>query len=1220
MKTKLFLILILLILSCTEKQKNPLTAEEKAWLKKHDRKIVVAVEPKWAPVTFFGTDRAYSGISADHLRLIERRLGFRFKIRKTDTWEQVLENIQAGQADVIMAVVKTPGRSEYLNFTEPYIEVPTVLITRKDIDKTLNMNNIKGLKIAVTEGYEVVDYIKKHHPELELTYVPDNIDGLIRVSSGEFDIIVAEVATASYIIEKQRITNLRIAGHTGHKYILRIGSRKGLPILNSILCKGLSLISKNERQNIRNKWISLNAKEVPARWELPVMLVICIFAAALLFFIFHIGLSELKKKTTTEKILWRTGLILLSVISSIIIFISYKHFNSTDPLTPEERAWLKEHDNKIKFATANDYPPFDLIDNNGTYSGLSADYIKLTEKKLGFKFKIIHLKNWDEIIEKAKLGEIDVISSVQKNPERSEYMLFTKPYVEVHSVIIVRKEMTELFSLDKMKGMKVAVVMNYAVEDYIKKNYGYLDILMVPDPLSGLTSVSFNDADALILDLPVASYYITNEGITNLRMAGYSGYKENLRIGSRKDLPVLNRILEKGLALITRDERNAILQKWVHLKLEPFYKKRTFLVIVSGSALAAVFFILIMLAWNRSLKTEVRESTRELNQELEEHMLAEKELRKSRKRFKTLVSNIPGATYRCLCDSHRTMKFISDGIEDICGYPSSDFLDNVVRTYAGIIHPDDVKMVEDAVFDGIREKKPFLTEYRIIHADGSVRHVYERGTGVFNDQGELAFLDGAVFDITERKLSEEALKKAKEEAESANRAKSEFLANMSHELRTPLNAVTGFSELLSSLVSDNKQKSYLEAIKTAGKSLLVLINDILDLSKIEAGKMEIIPEPVNLQIIFSEIEQIFKIKTEANNLEFIIDIDEDMPCTLILDETRLRQILLNLVGNAVNFTEKGYIRVSAKNKYKTETRIDLTISVEDTGIGIPEQEQESIFDSFKQQYGQSSRTYGGTGLGLSISRRLTEMMNGRITVRSKVGTGSTFEITLRDVDVLSVSEVIATGYESFDIENISFEKAKILVTDDVESNRNILSELLTRVNLDVLTAENGQEAVLMAREYQPDIIFMDIRMPVMNGLEAAKKLKNNPKTKDIPVIAITASSSSDEKAKVLGKGMDGYMAKPINMPALFEEISQYLSFYEKDKQNAAHFTYLNYEDIERPDELAEALRNDILPSLESLQGVMIMDDIKEFAKKLLSEYFVSHKFYKKYRRSSLILQ
>ncbi|MCP4352263.1 MAG: response regulator [Desulfobacterales bacterium] len=446
------------------------------------------------------------------------------------------------------------------------------------------------------------------------------------------------------------------------------------------------------------------------------------------------------------------------------------------------------------------------------------------------------------------------------------------------------------------------------------------------------------------------------------------------------------------------------------------------------------------------------------------------------------------------------------------------------------------------------------------------------------------------------------LEESRIKADAANRAKSEFLANMSHELRTPLNAVTGFSELLSSLVSDRKQKSYLASIKTAGKSLLTLINDILDLSKIEAGMMEIRLTPVNPRMIISEIEQIFSMKIASENLQFVTDIDTELPCVLMLDETRFRQILLNLVGNAVKFTEKGHIKLAAENRYRTDdrTRTDLIISVEDTGIGIPRQERENIFKSFRQQDGQSSK-YGGTGLGLSICRKLTEMMNGRITVDSRPGAGSIFRIILRDAEVLS-SEIPVAKEKIFDIDNTAFEKAKILVADDVDSNRDMLNELLSRVNLDVLTAENGQEAVLLAREYQPDVILMDIRMPVMDGIEATKRLKENPKTGNIPIIAVTASSTAHDRSEILAEGLDGYVTKPVKLNTLFDELSRYLRYTEKNSRQPAErnnqLKYPAYDDIERLPELVSTLRTEILPSLHELQGVMLMGDIEEFGNRL----------------------
>ena len=261
-------------------------------------------------------------------------------------------------------------------------------------------------------------------------------------------------------------------------------------------------------------------------------------------------------------------------------------------------------------------------------------------------------------------------------------------------------------------------------------------------------------------------------------------------------------------------------------------------------------------------------------------------------------------------------------------------------------------------------------------------------------------------DIAARMRAEEALKLAKEAAEAAAKVKSEFLANMSHEIRTPLNAILGFTELLQRKITDEQHRAFLSTISSSGNSLLRLINDILDLSKIEAGKLELHYEAVNLHVVFNEIKQIFYWQVRDKGLEFHLDIAPDLPESLLLDEIRLRQVLLNLVGNAVKFTERGYIQLSVHKKYTKEdySWLDLIVSVQDTGIGILEEHREQIFDAFKQRTGQDAAKYGGTGLGLAITKRLVEMMDGEISVESESGKGCTFFIRLKDVAVVKQTE------------------------------------------------------------------------------------------------------------------------------------------------------------------------------------------------------------------------
>jgi signal transduction histidine kinase/DNA-binding response OmpR family regulator len=395
-------------------------------------------------------------------------------------------------------------------------------------------------------------------------------------------------------------------------------------------------------------------------------------------------------------------------------------------------------------------------------------------------------------------------------------------------------------------------------------------------------------------------------------------------------------------------------------------------------------------------------------------------------------------------------------------------------------------------------------------------------------------------EVHERQEAQVALRSARDAAEMANAAKSSFLANMSHEIRTPMNAILGFTELLQDRRADQQQHRYLNAIASSGRTLLSLIDDILDLSKIEAGRLEVELEPVNPRTIFQELETVFSTPIRDQGIAFLVELDPTVPRWLLLDEVRFRQVLLNLAGNAVKFTSSGLVRLDARAE-RTEdgsSTVDLVVSVTDTGMGIAEAELASIFAPFQQQRAQSHARYGGTGLGLSISRRLVEMMGGQMEVQSRLGEGSIFTVNLRDVHVLEQDDALLQQAQA-PVAAIDFEPATVLAADDLELNLVLVRGLLSRHNIRLLEAQNGREAVALAKIYQPDAILMDIRMPEMDGLEATRILKAHATCSTIPVIALTASAMADEEKAIRGQ-TDGFLCKPISRRALTQELARYL--------------------------------------------------------------------------------
>ena len=790
-----------------------------------------------------------------------------------------------------------------------------------------------------------------------------------------------------------------------------------------------------------------------------------------------------------------------------------------DPLTQEEREWIRKHDDKIVLAHDPSAKPIDFIDENGQFRGVAADYVELIEKSLNFKFNIVHLKTWDEAMRRAKNKEIDVLCAFSKNPQREKWMLFTEPYIEIPTVILTKKDIKGNLTLDKMKNMKVTFTKGWVIDDFLRNNYSYLDMLPAIDEKTAMNYVSLGQADAWVTALTSASIMIEEHKITNLRTAGETELSFKLAMASRRDWPILNQVLKKGLSLITEEERSDIFNKWIHIKGKSFFYSKQFWVNLTISTGIVLLIIATIITWNLSLRRQVEQRTTELTHELIERKRTEESLRESEEKYRQLFSSESDAI---MIFDAETKNFIdvNDSALRLYGYNKEEFLK--------LRHPDITAEPEESaasieqVLNGKLDRIPIRYHKK---NDGTIFPV-EISTSNFTIKNKKV-LCGVIKDISERMQAEEEKKQLETQLQQAQKMESigTLAGGIAHDFNNILSPIMIHSELaMMDLPPDSPIRHSLEQIFKAGERARDMIKQVLAFSRQRQQEKA----PIKIGFILKEVIRLLRSSIPTTiDIRHSIETEVD---TVFADPTQIHQVLLNLCTNAsYDMREKGgalEIELDDLNlDSETVSQFEdlnpgsyLSLTVTDNGHGIDPEVIERIFEP----YFTTKDVGEGTGMGLAVVHGIVKSHGGDITVKSELEKGTTFQVLFPKYaeDIPKVSEPTI---------QLQLGTERILFVDDEKVAVDAIQPMLENFGY-TITARTSSIEALEAFRNNPqgfDLVITDQTMPNMTGEDLTKELMSI--RSDIPIILCTGFSDQIDEHKAKAMGIRAFVMKPIVM-------------------------------------------------------------------------------------------
>jgi PAS domain S-box-containing protein len=1060
-----------------------LTAPERAWLEQHGP-IRVGNNPAFAPIDFDDERGRPAGVAADVMELVQKKLDLEVEYVRGQTWDEAFEDVRAGRLDLLLQAGRSPEREPLFLFTQPYFSFRSVVVVRNDVPFVPNLEALIDRRFALVKNYNETSLMRAAYPQIDARLVDSTEEALQLVSAGEVDATIGNVAVLHYKILQLGLTNLKVAttADSGVERHVQMAVRKDAPELVAILNKGLAAITPTERKAINDRWFTVEIERGvdPAAvvwWAAWAAAGVALIAVVVSWWMRRLRL-EVDYRRESEARTAAAEQLLRLVTDTIPGLIGH---TAIGPEKGARREWRfmsgqmpSRYGLDIEFLRQHD--PFTFIvpdDRARVDETMAASMKSLSPWQISYRVRLpsgeLRWHHNEAILRREADGTTLITSYVSDITERKQ----------LEEQVAAAKEQAE--------------AAERRMVDFTESVPGTVLQVVVADDLS-----------------------LTVDFITGRLLPGYG-----------LDREVYVKDFMKLWDLIVPEDRDHA-------------EKAIFTAIQNLAPLQIAYRIRIPsgeVRWNLN-ETFSRPGPRGIIvtsyiSDITERKQLEEQLAAAEQQLRLVTDTIPGFilhTHIGRTGFEPTVRFVSGQLSGRYGIDNRHWLS--FANQVAFIVPEDREMAVQAMLDSVKSRKPWAVTYRVKLPDGRIRwNLHEANVQAEPDGGTSII--SYVNDITERKELEQQLALAKEQAETASRTKGEFLANMSHEIRTPLNAIIGLSYLATRGEAPPRTRDYLDKIKSSAQALLGIVNDILDVSKIEAGKLTLERTAFSLDEVLSHLSDVIGHKASEKGLELLFSVPRELPQELYGDPLRLGQILLNLAANAVKFTDQGQIVVGVREVRREDERIWLEFSVADSGIGMTREQVGRLFAAFSQADSSTTRKYGGTGLGLSISRSLVQKMGGDIEVSSEAGKGSEFRFCIPLERGAAAPPQLA--------ELASLAGLRVLVADDSETSRAILSSCLQSFKFAPEVVPSGRAALeALRRAARTDapfrVVLLDWRMPDLGGEELVREIRALGLQPPPALIVVSGHTREELNTRAEALDLDGVVHKPFNASFLLESI------------------------------------------------------------------------------------